>query len=800
MIKINFFIGFFALTHLLGVSQPKCIDSFENRSLYNTRFKYNLSSLPVPIIGHDSCVFYNASWSIIKKNKSNNIEWVRSSDHRLDVQQPTADNATIGTFANEQLGIPGGVRGIFKLSSSGSVLWSRRIEVSMPEFNNRGYFANLQKGNQEDIVLCNARADKIGVTIFNSDASIVKLSKNFKATFSQGETFLSSRVVVASNAIYIFAITQCYELLPIQLSRCNLLLIKLNYETGALERVAYFHPNDEIINPRLILQGVLSSSINAVMINNSSLLISGRKYTYAPFTNRFYTIKLDTTFNVVKHTIYQAPASHSYSTPDGLTVPSIDKNGNSLFAALKDSVSPGFIGTSNECYYFMTDSNLNVLSQKHLNIAQTGFNSKGYSLNAVPLLKWNNNAEIVLHTAGSEADSLLHIVEIPSKLNESPCLGENNLFITTDTPTISKLTPPILTTIPSATLNISTYHLHLYNTSLEESKFCVQKSICDSINIKGNPKFCLPNDSTTFTAYKNSLCNRRLLWDIDSTAIKIISQPTDSTIKVNFLKPYKGYIRASFEGCVLKDSLFIDVSSPKQPLSLGKDSMHCPGKTITLDAGAGFRTYQWQNNSSNQTFTVTNPGLYFAEVTDSCGNIFRDSILIKPMDVGFNPSYPGTICQYDTAFLPVHPKLYDFTWSPSGDGLFQNNRLKFFPLASTTFNVTATRLPGCLLTDTVLIEVEKCPIYIHIPNAFSPNNDGNNDLFRPIISGPMLRYRFDIYNRYGQLIFSTTETGKGWDGTLRGAVQEAGVFTWTCTYQFKAQPFRQKKGTVMLLR
>ena len=115
------------------------------------------------------------------------------------------------------------------------------------------------------------------------------------------------------------------------------------------------------------------------MINNSSLLISGRKYTYAPFTNRFYTIKLDTTFNVVKHTIYQAPASHSYSTPDGLTVPSIDKNGNSLFAALKDSVSPGFIGTSNECYYFMTDSNLNVLSQKHLNIAQTGFNSKGYS-------------------------------------------------------------------------------------------------------------------------------------------------------------------------------------------------------------------------------------------------------------------------------------------------------------------------------------------------------------------------------------------------------------------------------------
>ncbi len=385
------------------------------------------------------------------------------------------------------------------------------------------------------------------------------------------------------------------------------------------------------------------------------------------------------------------------------------------------------------------------------------------------------------------------------KSSEEECMGKDTSFVA-----LSKIscTPYNFSWLQIAD-NIAQrqlFNIEVNDFTLQQEMVCTEKSICETIKIKGNSKFCLPNDTATFTIYKNPLCNRKLNWAADTTAVKIISQPTDSTIHVKFLKPYAGYLKAFFEGCVLKDSLLIEISNPKQPLSLGKDTMLCRGKTITLDAGAGFKTYQWQNNSINQTFTATTPGLYFAEVTDSCGNIFRDSILIKPMDVSFTLSYPRTICQYDTAVLPVHPKLYDFTWSPSGDGLFHNNRLKFFPLTSTTFNVTATRLAGCQLTDTVLIKVENCPIYIYIPNAFTPNNDGNNDLFKPLISGRTLSYRFNIYNRYGQLIFSSTEPGKGWDGSIGGLGQNTGSFIYTCSYRFINQPEVFKKGTVLLVR
>jgi len=99
-----------------------------------------------------------------------------------------------------------------------------------------------------------------------------------------------------------------------------------------------------------------------------------------------------------------------------------------------------------------------------------------------------------------------------------------------------------------------------------------------------------------------------------------------------------------------------------------------------------------------------------------------------------------------------------------------------------------------------LIKVSNCPIYIFVPNAFSPNNVGNNDLFKPLINCRILSYWFNIYNRYGQLIFSTTNTGKGWDGTIKGSAQNAGVFVCTCSYQFINQPVVFKKGTVMLTR
>ncbi len=89
---------------------------------------------------------------------------------------------------------------------------------------------------------------------------------------------------------------------------------------------------------------------------------------------------------------------------------------------------------------------------------------------------------------------------------------------------------------------------------------------------------------------------------------------------------------------------------------------------------------------------------------------------------------------------------------------------------------------------------------IFIPTAFTPNNDGKNDILKPIPVGITRIDFFRIYNRFGQLIYETKEYLKGWDGNVAGTPQASG------TYVFSAQGVDYtgktifKKGTVVLIR
>ena len=68
---------------------------------------------------------------------------------------------------------------------------------------------------------------------------------------------------------------------------------------------------------------------------------------------------------------------------------------------------------------------------------------------------------------------------------------------------------------------------------------------------------------------------------------------------------------------------------------------------------------------------------------------------------------------------------------------------------------------GCEGADSIRVETKKCPFGIYFPNAFTPNKDGLNDIFRPVIIGRPTIYKLSIYNRWGQQIFETTDPGTG---------------------------------------
>ena len=97
------------------------------------------------------------------------------------------------------------------------------------------------------------------------------------------------------------------------------------------------------------------------------------------------------------------------------------------------------------------------------------------------------------------------------------------------------------------------------------------------------------------------------------------------------------------------------------------------------------------------------------------------------------------------------------------------------------------------------IKVYKGP-EIYVPNAFTPNGDGRNDLLRPIAVG-MKTYRyFKVFNRWGQPIFSTQDFSKGWDGRVNGIMQNTGSFVWMAEAVDFMGNIIQRKGSSTIIQ
>ena len=139
-------------------------------------------------------------------------------------------------------------------------------------------------------------------------------------------------------------------------------------------------------------------------------------------------------------------------------------------------------------------------------------------------------------------------------------------------------------------------------------------------------------------------------------------------------------------------------------------------------------------------------------------------------------------------------------WSPSAP---LNLATAQNPLATLDhdqlFVLKVTDIAGCIGYDTVFIQVYQGPNY-YVPNAFSPNNDGINDIFRAIPVGIAQTEYFRVFNRYGQLIFETNQWLKGWDGRFKGKTQPIGVYVWVVKGIDKNGRIVEMKGTVMIVK
>ena len=279
----------------------------------------------------------------------------------------------------------------------------------------------------------------------------------------------------------------------------------------------------------------------------------------------------------------------------------------------------------------------------------------------------------------------------------------------------------------------------------------------------------------------------------------------------------KYYVTANLGKCQDKDSL--TVTPFPYPIAIaGKDSIICFGKRVQFNANYIGDVFNWQPVNSLINANTLNPiagpssstsYVLTAQYNVGCLKQVRDTITVFVEKI--QPVFAGR----DTFVTLQQPLVFQssvtdtaltFLWYPS-TGL--NNTTLLKPTAiytnsslpdSLTYTLTATTKNGCSTKDDIKVRLFKLEPDILVPDAFTPNKDGKNDILKPIPIGITELNYFSIFNRWGQPLFNTKEFGKGWDGTLNGLPAESGTYI----FQTQGIDFRgktvYKKGVFVLIR
>jgi gliding motility-associated-like protein len=254
-------------------------------------------------------------------------------------------------------------------------------------------------------------------------------------------------------------------------------------------------------------------------------------------------------------------------------------------------------------------------------------------------------------------------------------------------------------------------------------------------------------------------------------------------------------VGTTVDGCSSYDTLKVVSIWSLPTTSLDHNNELCQSSTRILDPGA-FSSYLWQDGSTSRKYTVSKTGNYFVKVTDNNGCINWDTVhitTILPSPSNFLPA-DTSICSYGTADLTSARSFASYIWNNG------NTSPKLIVDKAGTYWVQVRDSKGCIGADTILVNIKDCMVGLKVPNAFTPNHDATNDVFRALLFGNVKSFELTVYNRWGQIVFYTTDRYKGWDGTIGGKEQDPGVFIWMCKYELEGDQQKVERGTVTLIR
>jgi gliding motility-associated-like protein len=270
----------------------------------------------------------------------------------------------------------------------------------------------------------------------------------------------------------------------------------------------------------------------------------------------------------------------------------------------------------------------------------------------------------------------------------------------------------------------------------------------------------------------------------------------------------------SAAGCIGSSQIVLTVV-PRNPVSVAPPKPICEGESVQLNATGGSSSYSWSPAGSLSNANIASPTAIPTETTTYTvvirqGNCYVDTlsakVVVSPaptVDAGPDRT---VIAGSSTQLLATATNATEYQWTPATTLSCATCASPYAsPLETTSYTVEVKSGAGCSATDVVTLSVQCDNSQLFIPNTFTPNGDGANDVFYPRGKGIREVRSFRIYNRWGELLymaenFMLNEEAKGWNGTFHNLPLKPDVYVWVLDAFCDTGAPMQRKGDVSIVK
>ena len=391
-----------------------------------------------------------------------------------------------------------------------------------------------------------------------------------------------------------------------------------------------------------------------------------------------------------------------------------------------------------------------------------------------------------------------------------------DLSTTTDNSTLEN---PSYTYPSSNIYNVMLVAYNDYCSDTAYNTFKVKEPINPSFDFNLNPQ-CITTNSFDFTLSGNYTSSASFTWVFGANAVPsnaVIENPSGVVFSTEGYYPV--LVSVEDEGCVFSYSDTAKVfPSPNIQFSIS-DTVGCmPLTTSFIDESIawGDVDYLWTfgdgttSTEHEPTHIYSSAGVYDVSFSLTTNQGCLETLTLNDLEavhVYPRPHADFNLSPEQTNIFFPEIELTDLStgaiatqyYSIEGNYFYESDFIySVVGMGSIPIFLTVINSYGCEDTLTKYVYIEPNDL-LYVPNSFSPNNDGINDVFKPISYG-ITKFEFYIFNRWGQIIYEGTDASVGWDGASKGKLVKDGVYIWKIRYKDHKNHQQEKVGHLTLFR